>query len=131
MVTTRGLRATARPVFVPPAPSARRWCRLRDVSRREDPPALRFTTGNEAPQDRRAVGQTCHRCIGLTLSDAVPDQDRRVIGDTELVDLIEVDAASAERPGEGPAVAVDNPLSATHAHSHVLTNSALSANSSP
>jgi len=48
----------------------------------------------------------------------VPDQDRYVIGDTELVNLIEVDAASAERPGEGPAVAVDNALSATHAHSH-------------
>jgi len=48
----------------------------------------------------------------------MPDQDRHVIGDTELVDLVEVDAASAERPGEGPAVAVDNPLSATHAHSH-------------
>jgi hypothetical protein len=37
------------------------------------------------------------------------DQDRYVIGDIELVDLVEVDAASAERPGEGPAVAVDNP----------------------
>ena len=48
----------------------------------------------------------------------MPDQDRHVIGDTELVDLVEVDAASAERPGEGPAVAVDNALSATHAHSH-------------
>jgi len=86
-----------------PAPSAWCRCRLRDVGGRGDPPALRFTTGDE-DQDGGAVGETCHGCIGLTLPDAMPDQDRHVIGDTELVDLVEgrgVRGAARRRPSCG------------------------------
>jgi hypothetical protein len=42
-----------------------------------------------------------------------------------------VDAASADRPGESPAVAVDNPSRRRMRMHTMLTNSASSMNSSP
>src|SRR3954464_120244 len=98
-------------------PSPGRRCGLADGGGRDDPPTLRVTTSDE-DQNGRAVGKTCHRRVGLTRPDRVPDQDRYVVGHFELVDLIEVDAAPAQRPVERPTVAVDDPLSVTRAHTH-------------
>jgi hypothetical protein len=66
--------------------------------------------------------------VGVELEDWA---EIRGLHPTELVDLVEVDAASAERAGEGPAVALDSASSAPHAHAHDGDELASSVNRSP
>jgi hypothetical protein len=113
-----------------PAAMSGGWRSLGDVRRGDCLPAVGAATGDE-DKDRGTVREPCDWRVRKALADAMGVQQADVLGDTQLLDSVEVDDAPLQRSSESPGMPGHDAFTLTHSHARMLTNSASSLKSSP